>query len=502
MSLGRRIIVISTLVLIIAILFYMSTRNHMEETPKPLSMEADEGREGYRPGGYHPICIGDTFESGRYVVMKKLGWGHFSTVWLTYDHQEKQYVSLKVQKSASHYTDAALDEIKFLKQIHEGDDPDAKYVVQLYDTFYIYGPHGKHVAMVFEVLGSSMLSLIKHYNYQGIPLSIVKCIAKDILRGLHYLHDSLKIIHTDLKPENVLLRRWGFVSPSDEELKGFLETTSVVPDQFRSCRDPEGYISSSVPTTLTKNQRKRLRQKQLKQLKKLQQDELNNDVIESCTTTNSSLIDSPTKSLASLHVSTQTSAIFETQPQFSFQARHLPPQSLEFQDMTTRDNAHIVDLGNACWTYKHFTDDIQTRQYRSPEVLLGAHYDTSADIWSLACMIFELATGDLLFDPRTGDGYDRNEDHLALIMELLGPIPKSIALGGKHSKDYFNRHGELRHIHKLQLWPLDAVLEEKYHFSKQDAQSLTSFLLPMLSYDLKSRITAKEALKHSWLDEC
>ena len=51
----------------------------------------------------------------------------------------------------------------------------------------------------------------------------------------------------------------------------------------------------------------------------------------------------------------------------------------------------------------------QPRQYRSPEVLLGARYDTSADMWSMACMVFELVTGDLLFDPHEGDGYDRDE---------------------------------------------------------------------------------------------
>ncbi|EEQ99046.1 srpk, putative, partial [Perkinsus marinus ATCC 50983] len=60
----------------------------------------------------------------------------------------------------------------------------------------------------------------------------------------------------------------------------------------------------------------------------------------------------------------------------------------------------IADLGNACWTHKHFSSDIQTRQYRSPEVIVGAGYDSSADIWSFACMIFELVTGDYLFDPK------------------------------------------------------------------------------------------------------
>ena len=69
----------------------------------------------------------------------------------------------------------------------------------------------------------------------------------------------------------------------------------------------------------------------------------------------------------------------------------------------------VVDLGNACWTYKHFTDDIQTRQYRAPEVLLGANYDTSVDLWSLACIVFELVTGDLLFDPQEGKCWDREE---------------------------------------------------------------------------------------------
>lgn len=47
----------------------------------------------------------------------------------------------------------------------------------------------------------------------------------------------------------------------------------------------------------------------------------------------------------------------------------------------------IADLGNACWVNHHFTEDIQTRQYRSPEVLLGAKWDATADIWSLACMV-------------------------------------------------------------------------------------------------------------------
>ena len=47
----------------------------------------DEGTEDYRRGGYHAVRIGDTFNNGCYVVKAKLGWGHFSTVWLAWDVQ-------------------------------------------------------------------------------------------------------------------------------------------------------------------------------------------------------------------------------------------------------------------------------------------------------------------------------------------------------------------------------------------------------------------------------
>lgn len=87
----------------------------------------------------------------------------------------------------------------------------------------------------------------------------------------------------------------------------------------------------------------------------------------------------------------------------------------------------VVDFGNACWTYKHFTDDIQTRQYRSPEVILGAKYGTAADMWSLACVVFELVTGDFLFEPKSGSAWDRDEDHVALMIELLGKPPRKVS---------------------------------------------------------------------------
>ncbi len=174
-------------------------------------------------------------------------------------------------------------------------------------------------------------------------------------------------------------------------------------------------------------------------------------------------------------------------------------QLARLHEQYTDCGVKIVDLGNACWTYKHFTEDIQTRQYRCPEVLLGAPYGCAADMWSFACVVFELLTGDLLFDPRAGTKWDREEDHLAMMIELLGDFPKDICGKGKRASDYFTTHGELINIQQLKYWPLQDVLKDKYRFPEEDANEIANFLLPMLKVDPGRRITAVQALGNPFI---
>jgi len=161
----------------------------------------------------------------------------------------------------------------------------------------------------------------------------------------------------------------------------------------------------------------------------------------------------------------------------------------------------IADLGNACWVHHHFTEEIQTRQYRSLEVLIGAGYGPAADLWSTACMAFELATGDFLFEPHSGEDYSRDEDHLAHVIELLGKVPRHIALSGKYSREFFNKKGELKHISKLRPWGLYDVLREKYEWPEKDAMEFSAFLLPMLDFNTEKRATAAQCLDHPWLKD-
>ena len=183
-----------------------SSSTSSQEEGAELTAE-EEDSEDYCKGGYHPVSVGETYKDGRYIVTRKLGWGHFSTVWLSRDTQTGKHVALKVVRSAAHYTETAVDEIKLLNRIVEANKnhPGRKHVVSLLDSFEHKGPNGVHVCMVFEVLGENLLGLIKRWNHRGIPMPLVKQITKQVLLGLDYLHRECGIIHTDLKPENVLI---------------------------------------------------------------------------------------------------------------------------------------------------------------------------------------------------------------------------------------------------------------------------------------------------------
>lgn len=179
-----------------------------------------ESLKEYTKDGYHPVHVGETFKN-KYRILKKLGWGAFSTVWFAHDMQQNKFVAIKVQKSGESYYSAAEDEIEILeviaekwstdewkksiKQYSEVSNINSCHCMHMMDHFEFEGPNGKHIGMVFEVMGANLLKIMKLYDWNGIPVPIVRTLAKQLLIGLDYLHRLCNVIHTDIKPENAIL---------------------------------------------------------------------------------------------------------------------------------------------------------------------------------------------------------------------------------------------------------------------------------------------------------
>lgn len=668
----------------------------------------EENISEYRMGGYHPVTKGEVYFSKRfpkreYIILRKLGWGHFSTVWLAKSRynpnlQEppnmlmrrvqsqnidtnEYYVAMKFVKSSENYFEAAQDEIRLLRTLddplHYGKDltpsnkqyfhqfdingegkptghPGYKHVMKLMDNLEFTGPNGRHICMVFEVLGESVLGLVyrfKNYHrllknagntnqklissawgditndetsigdknldigngvllirsidshaqntiaqvqseainpllssqyscsdelsihalqmllldnqdtvssatesislcsltlsesflkllavlrtYGGLPLQLVKLIARQLLVGLDYIHHC-GVIHTDLKPENILIE----IRNVDQLIK-YLEHESISKSQksksnswsrgssLHNSFDLNKYkmnsrsISSSTNNVGEKDalqygsyRRSRhsisARSRPVRSSKPL------------CTSIRTDLFKDFLQSNAPFTKDLKGKDLLSVSPKSKKSV--MPGENVDHReknghdgqdDHTSRDvnrgeedliSVKIADLGNATYSLHHFTDQIQTRQYRSPEIILQSkRWGASTDIWSLGCIIFELITGDYLFDPKSGSSFGRDDDHLAQMVELLGEFPPDDFLDDCRLSKRFvgrdeNNQKYFKRINSLKYWKLFDVLVDKYKMPPQDPNTrlISDLILKCLIFRLEDRYDAHSLLKHPW----
>lgn len=421
----------------------------------------EENQEEYNEGGNCIIQNGDLLFS-RYRALRKLGWGNFSTVWLTQDQTTSNYLAIKVVKSMESYTEAAREELRMLKAIKSGSSQSLGYnrLVHLIDEFQISGINGTHICMVFEVLGFNLLHMIKKTDYKGLGLQLVKKISRDILEGLQYLHSNCGIIHTDIKPENVMA------------VIGESHVRNMV-RQINQLMSENSRLPKSMSCNVSQNRLQMHRRWLKNHLEAAQQ---------------------------------PTSIHHVAQSDLNHLEEETLPSEFSIEDWIRADYK-IVDFGNAIFLKEQSCNsDIQTRQYRSIEVLMGLPFNYSTDIWSTACMIFELITGDYLFNPRSSKshsgchgGYSRDEDHIARIIELNGPISKDFLSNGTYYSRYFNNMGRLRNIKNLRFCNLTNVLTKTYKMTLEDARNISDFLQPMLHPNPQKRYSALDCLNHQFL---
>lgn len=382
-------------------------------------------------------------------------------------------MALKFYKADRRFKEYARGEVEILEKVEAvrresaGVLPGSDCVVRMWHYFEQQCANCSHPCLAMEVLGPSALELAQRCRGDCLPSSAVFALARDTLSGLRFLHDACRIIHTDIKPENILAR----IPPSSPG---------------RCSRGTKRQCSESV--------RRR-------------------------------------------HPRARADAV-------------LSNGDLSFC---------IADLGNSCFADRHVSDFIQTCEYKSPEVLLGAGYNGNADVWSFACVVYECATGRYLFDPRcvyprpvrpsrqaaadggavqtgtdavvdTGgnhapapeagtctraSGDHLEEEHLAQISALVGPLPESLLQRGKLTGQLLVSTGSVWQLRSsgeaLLQRPISDVatrLRER-HLPGEVAdvvdmvmyiQRLSRFLVPALAPDPADRVSAAALLQGSpWL---
>ncbi|KAF3769136.1 kinase-like protein [Cryphonectria parasitica EP155] len=192
----------------------------------------------YKPGGFHPVYIGDIY-NGKYTVLSKLGYGLYSTVWLVRDTsspEEAKYYALKVLSADCYGTEKDIFEREILRHLRDADRNHVgyRYICHLVDDFEHSGPNGTHLLLVLELMGEKLTTFGTLFNRTMVPNPLMRRFTFYLLAGLDYAHDS-NVIHTDIKPDNIFVN---FMDTSLIESEYLKQLPSVVQDRLADTYSP------------------------------------------------------------------------------------------------------------------------------------------------------------------------------------------------------------------------------------------------------------------------
>ncbi|KFH42956.1 Serine/threonine-protein kinase-like protein [Hapsidospora chrysogenum ATCC 11550] len=218
-------------------------------TPPPKALTDNEQRfktitlpcervEDYRPGGYHPVLLGDVFNNGQYKVIRKLGEGSYSTVWLARDLGNGGYVALKILVSEISGSTTELRTLRHITEVAPAEG--SRYITRLLGEFEHHGPNGIYKCLVFEPMGPSVNTMVEELpqskpRRRGMkiryPLQMAKSILKQSLQAVAFLHEN-GIAQGDFQPGNMLFG----LNDIDSKLEDVLQQEEDV--QARSISPP------------------------------------------------------------------------------------------------------------------------------------------------------------------------------------------------------------------------------------------------------------------------
>ncbi|KAL0077841.1 hypothetical protein J3Q64DRAFT_1641178 [Phycomyces blakesleeanus] len=161
----------------------------------------------------------------------------------------------------------------------------------------------------------------------------------------------------------------------------------------------------------------------------------------------------------------------------------------------SKSNIKVIDFGSSCMHTEQVYSYIQSRFYRSPEIILGMTYNMSIDMWSLGCILAELCTGLPIFPG------ENEQEQLAYIMEVMG-VPERYLIEKSSRKDFFfdidgnpfirpNSKGKKRRPNTKTL----------SHALRCHDVVFLDFIERCLQWDPERRMKPDEALQHEWVTQ-
>ena len=303
--------------------------------------------------------------------------------------------------------------------------------------------------MVLPLMAGSVYSLIREGKYKnGLDKKLLRSCINTILNSTNDLHNKLKICHTDLKPENML------VSGMSVRVSELIDEYSKVDLKSLYDHNLNNELQNKNLDVKNTNHKKKIRKLKSKILRKCHKGILDNMILlnedsdSECNSVNDSDADSDADS-SSNDVQNSSTSDGRNDDYSVIDEKYLSNCNITLTDFGS--NIKIKELDN---------DELQTRYYRAPEVILGLYYTEKIDVWSIGCIIYELYTGRILFDPDKDKDFSRDFHHLYLIEELCGKIPKEM-IKRSPKKDEFFKKNKLRCNKKIESVDIGTITNKE-----------------------------------------
>ena len=379
--------------------------------------------------------------NNKYLLITLIGSGSFATVWLALNIQNDKYYAIKIQDFDEY--ESGVEEIDLCKKFNNSKCKSINTIIEHFE--YIQHDDEVCVCMVFELLAGSLYDIIRVGKYSnGLPLNIVKSVVKQLLVAMNIINNTHNILHADIKPDNMLV-------------VGINNKTKEIIEQIKNDKNVTNCLN-------TKNKKNKINTKNTKQI-------IQNISFESIEKKYSKYSDDS--------------------------------HNINFIDENYVNNMQIklADFGN-CRKINYSEFDIQTRYYRAPEIILGYKYNKNCDMWSVGCIIYELLTGKMLFDPDKKKRFGRDRNHILNIISLLGKIPNNILNNSARKSDFFTNNGLLKGIYSIKYNSLSELLTEKLSnksdFNEEQIHLIIDLMYKLLNYNPFERPDANTILNHQW----